>query len=66
MLMALLTVDGCSPHRPSFVSRVHEDCAAGDRWACDLLDSLGHPKLQVGSPHARDNTAAPAVTMRRM
>jgi hypothetical protein len=22
--------------------RVHEDCAAGDRWACDLLDSLGH------------------------
>src|SRR5690242_3008662 len=66
MLAALLTVGGCAPHRPSFVLRIGEDCGAGDRWACDLLDSLGHPELRVGSPHAHDNTAAPAATMRRM
>jgi hypothetical protein len=57
MLVALLTVSGCAPHRPSFLSRIREDCAAGDRWACDLLDRLGHPKPQVGLPLARDDAA---------
>jgi hypothetical protein len=37
------------------MSRIREDCAAGDRWACHLLDSLEHAKstLPVGSPHTR-------------
>jgi hypothetical protein len=44
LLVALLTLGGCQPHRPSFLSRVREDCASGDQWACDLLDTLAHPK----------------------
>jgi len=56
MLAALLTVGGCAPHRTSFVSRIREDCAAGDHWACGLLDSLVHSKPQVGSPYARGDT----------
>jgi hypothetical protein len=54
LLLTLLAVVGCQPHRPSFLSRVREDCVAGDRWACDLLDSLAHPTPtpSVGSPHA--------------
>ena len=51
VLVTLVAVGGCQPQRPSFLSRVREDCAAGDRWACDLLDSLAHPK-PAGSPHA--------------
>jgi hypothetical protein len=54
LLVTLLAVGSCQPHRSSFMSRVREDCAAGDRWACDLLDSLGHskPTSAAGSPHA--------------
>ncbi len=25
------------------MTRVQEDCLAGDQWACDLLDALSHP-----------------------
>ena len=54
LLVALVAVGGCQPYRPSFLSRVREDCARGDRWACGLLDSLAHPKPtpSVSSPHA--------------
>jgi hypothetical protein len=54
LLVTLLAVGGCQHHRPDFLSRVREDCAAGERWACDLLDSLARPKptpLPV-TPHA--------------
>ena len=44
MLVTLLAIAGCQPHRPDFMTRVRQDCAAGDRWACDLLDGLAHPK----------------------
>ena len=44
LLVTLIAVGWCQPHRPSFLARVREDCAAGDQWACGLLDSLEHPK----------------------
>ena len=44
LLVTLLAIAGCQPHRPDFMTRVRQDCAAGDRWACDLLDGLAHPK----------------------
>ena len=40
ILFVLLLVAGCQHGRPDFMTRVMEDCAAGDQWACDLLDSL--------------------------
>jgi hypothetical protein len=43
LLIVLLVMVGCQPARPSFLTRVREDCAGGDRWACDLLDSLHSP-----------------------
>ena len=54
LLVALVAVGGYQPYRPSFLSRVREDCAAGDQWACDLLDSLEHPRPTppVSSPRA--------------
>lgn len=27
---------------PSFLTRVHEDCLAGDQWSCDLLIRLSN------------------------
>ena len=42
--VTLPAIAGCQPHRPDFMTRVRQDCAAGDRWACDLLDGLAHPK----------------------
>jgi hypothetical protein len=56
LLVTLVAIGGCQPYRPSFLSRVREDCSAGDQWACDLLDSLAHPP--VGSP---DASGAPTV-----
>ena len=43
-LILLMTVAGCQPRRPDFLVRVREDCIAGDKWACDLLDAFSHPK----------------------
>jgi hypothetical protein len=40
ILSALLLVEGCEHRRPNFMTRVREDCAAGDQWACDLLASF--------------------------
>ena len=61
LLVTLLAVGGCQPHRPSFLSRVREDCARGDRWACDLLNTLAHPKPtpSVGSPPAGGAATVP-------
>jgi len=28
--------------RPSFLTRVHEDCLAGDQWSCNLLMQLSN------------------------
>lgn len=44
ILAALLFLAGCQTTRPSFLTRVHEDCVTGDRWACDLLESLARAK----------------------
>ncbi len=44
-LVALVTLAGCAPpRRPSFLTRVLEDCAAGDQWACNFLDATQHPR----------------------
>jgi hypothetical protein len=44
LLTLLMSVAGRESRRPDFLVRVREDCTAGDRWACDLLDALSHPK----------------------
>ena len=42
LIVTLLTIAGCQPHhRPDYMTRVGEDCAAGDQWACDLLEHHG-------------------------
>ena len=28
--------------RPSFLTRVHDDCLQGQRWACAMLNSFSH------------------------
>jgi len=38
LLIVLVIMAGCQARRPDFVTRVQEDSAAGDQWACDLLD----------------------------
>jgi hypothetical protein len=40
ILSALLLVEDCEHRRPNFMTRVREDCAAGDQLACDLLASF--------------------------
>jgi hypothetical protein len=42
-LTALMTIAGCHARRPNFMTRVRQDCASGQQWACDLLDALSRP-----------------------
>ena len=43
ILTMILLVAACERNRPpSFLTRVQEDCANGDQWACDLLASLSN------------------------
>jgi hypothetical protein len=42
-LVVLLAVAGCHTQRPGFMTRVREDCAAGQQWACDLINELNRP-----------------------
>ncbi|HUB47715.1 MAG TPA: hypothetical protein VMB73_22280 [Acetobacteraceae bacterium] len=34
--------------RPSFLTRVHDDCLAGDQWSCDLLIQLSNAMRSRG------------------
>lgn len=43
LLIVLMVIAGCHARRPDFMTRVQEDCAAGNLWACDLLDALSRP-----------------------
>jgi hypothetical protein len=43
MLIVLTIIAGCHARRPDFITRVQEDCAAGDQRACDLVDTLSRP-----------------------
>jgi hypothetical protein len=43
MLIVLMIMSGCQTQHPDFMTRVQEDCAAGDHWACNLIGSLGRP-----------------------
>ncbi len=53
MLIVLLSLAGCQKPRPDFLMRVQEDCAAGQQWACDLIDALSRP-APVDDPDAPD------------
>ncbi len=59
LIIAMLTLTGCARRAelhvhgnsmarpkgsPSFITRLLEDCAAGDRGACHLIDALQHPR----------------------
>ena len=39
MLIVLTIIAGCHARRPDFMTRVQADCAAGDQWACDLVNA---------------------------
>jgi hypothetical protein len=43
MLIVLTIIAGCDARRPGFIPRMQQDCAAGDQWACDLVDTLSRP-----------------------
>jgi hypothetical protein len=38
LMVVSMTMVGCQARRPDFVTRVQENCVAGDQWACDLLE----------------------------
>jgi len=42
----LLFLASCETQRPSFLTRVHEDCVHGDSWACGLLTSLAQARSE--------------------
>jgi hypothetical protein len=42
----LLVLASCEAQRPSFLTRVHEDCVNGDPWACGLLTSLAQARTE--------------------
>lgn len=43
VLAMSILISACEQSRPpGFLTRVREDCANGDRWACDLLTSLSN------------------------
>jgi len=46
LLGSLLLLAGCETRRPSFLTRVHEDCVHGDPWACGLLTSLAQARSE--------------------
>jgi hypothetical protein len=59
--IALLMNCDCSARRPDFMTRVREDCVAGNQWACDLLDALSHPNAaeKITAPdHVKDDVTA--------
>jgi hypothetical protein len=43
LVIGLIALSGCNARRPTFITRVRQDCAAGQQWACDLLDVLSRP-----------------------
>jgi hypothetical protein len=56
LLILSMQLGGCRHDRPDFLTRVREDCIAGDKWACDLLDSLdgdGTPAVRGSVPPAQ-------------
>jgi hypothetical protein len=43
LLAMIILIAACAQSRPpGFLTRVREDCANGDPWACDLLTSLSN------------------------
>ena len=54
LLIGLLIVAGCHhARRPDFMTRVREDCGAGQQWACDLIDALNQPPATDGDRKSR-------------
>jgi hypothetical protein len=50
LIIAPIFITGCHSRRPNFMTRVREDCAAGDQLACDLLDAFSHPNPATDIP----------------
>jgi hypothetical protein len=61
LLLVVTITAGCHTRRPDFMTRVREDCSAGEQWACDLLDALaGPPSMDdTNMPIAAKLTATP-------
>jgi hypothetical protein len=57
ILFVRLLIAACQHKRPEFTSRVREDCAIGDKWACDLLDALA-PRI-ASDPISPDGAQKP-------
>jgi hypothetical protein len=59
LVPAVLVIGGCHVRRVDFMTRVQEDCLAGQQWACDLINSLSKPppiasaSLNIPSVRAR-------------
>jgi hypothetical protein len=58
-LIVLMTIVGCHARRPGFMTRVREDCTAGQQWACDLLDALSRPPSTDDATTADNPATAP-------
>ena len=54
LLVGLVAAAGCRTRVPDFMTRVHEDCVRGDKWACDLIDALEKP-VPVNEIDTRDS-----------
>jgi hypothetical protein len=58
LMIVLVIMAGCHAIRPDSVTRIQENCAAGDQWACDLLHGPG-PVENITTPTSvRDDVDA--------
>ena len=58
IMIALVIMAGCHAIRPDSVTRIQENCTAGDQWACDLLHGPG-PVENITTPASvRDDVDA--------
>ena len=54
LLLMLMPLAGCqTARRPDFLMRVLEDCAAGQVWACEMIEALSRPPPEEATPVVR-------------
>jgi hypothetical protein len=60
LFVAIVSIAGCQARRPSFMTRIREDCTAGDKWSCDLLEAFNRSKRgTVQSDEIQDRLMSP-------
>jgi hypothetical protein len=61
LVLVLMIAAGCHARRPDFMTRVRQDCSAGEQWACDLVEALNRPPSadDTKMPIAAKLTATP-------